>query len=192
MCSVSLFFHMKNRINLIPMTASELARGGAALTLAYSIGSSLFGDYVVASTEKGVSAVVFFDNDPAAALAEIQATWPRARIVPKKSPLHTKVRDHIKGTYKGMIAVHTKASPFQLKVWQSLLKIPYGICATYGTVASDIRRPKAQRAVGTAIGSNLVGYLIPCHRVVAASGAIGNYRWGTERKMAMIGHEADK
>ncbi|MCG8579588.1 MAG: methylated-DNA--[protein]-cysteine S-methyltransferase, partial [Bacteroidales bacterium] len=90
------------------------------------------------------------------------------------------------------IKLHLKGTAFQLKVWDALLKIPAGELATYGDIAHSIDKPSAQRAVGTAIGSNPVAYLIPCHRVIRASGAIGGYRWGIVRKKAMIAWEASR
>ncbi len=90
------------------------------------------------------------------------------------------------------IKLHLNATPFQLKVWDAILKIPQGRLTTYGTIAKQINAPKASRAVGTAIGSNPVAYLIPCHRVIQSSGTIGGYAWGNTRKTAMIGWEASQ
>jgi len=88
------------------------------------------------------------------------------------------------------IKLHLKGSSFQLKVWEGLLKIPMGNVTSYGTVARYIGKPNASRAVGTAIGSNPVAFLIPCHRVIKASGHLGGYMWGNTRKSAIIGWEA--
>ena len=88
------------------------------------------------------------------------------------------------------IKLHLKGTPFQLKVWQSLLKIPVGNISTYASIAENILSPKAARAVGTAIGANPVAFLIPCHRVIKSSGIIGEYHWGSNRKVAMLGWEA--
>ena len=90
------------------------------------------------------------------------------------------------------IKLHLNGTAFQLKVWESLLKIPKGGITTYGAIAQNIDTPKASRAVGTAIGNNPVAFLIPCHRVIQASGNIGGYRWGNTRKSAIIGWEAAK
>ena len=88
--------------------------------------------------------------------------------------------------------MHLKGSPFQLKVWEALLRIPEGHLSSYSNIAAAIEQPGAQRAVGSAIGSNPVGFIIPCHRVIKNVGGIGEYRWGKARKMAMIGWEAAK
>ena len=90
------------------------------------------------------------------------------------------------------IKLHLRGTEFQLKVWEALLKVPMGQLSTYGTIAEEIQSPKASRAVGTAIGSNPVAYLIPCHRDIQSSGLLGGYMWGATRKTAMIGWEAAK
>ena len=90
------------------------------------------------------------------------------------------------------IKLHLKGTDFQLKVWETLLKIPVGGLTTYGDIAAGINNPRACRAVGTAVGENPVAFLIPCHRVIRASGELGNYHWGEIRKSAMIGWEAAK
>ena len=90
------------------------------------------------------------------------------------------------------IKLHLKGTDFQLKVWETLLKIPVGGLTTYGDIAAGINNPRACRAVGTAVGENPVAFLIPCHRVIRASGELGNYHWGEIRKTAMIGWEAAK
>jgi len=87
------------------------------------------------------------------------------------------------------IRLHLKATPFQLKVWDALLKIPAGALATYGQIAANIQQPTASRAVGTAIGLNPVAFLIPCHRVIRAEGILGGYHWGLDRKAAILGWE---
>ena len=88
------------------------------------------------------------------------------------------------------IKLHLKGTDFQLKVWETLLKIPLGKLVTYGSIAKEIKSPKASRAVGSAIGDNPVAFLIPCHRVIQSTGAFGQYHWGSARKTAMIGWEA--
>ena len=90
------------------------------------------------------------------------------------------------------IKLHLKGTAFQLKVWEALLKIPMGQLSTYGNIAASIKNPNASRAVGTAIGSNPVAFLIPCHRVIQSTGTFGGYMWGPVRKTAMIGWEAAK
>jgi AraC family transcriptional regulator of adaptative response/methylated-DNA-[protein]-cysteine methyltransferase len=88
------------------------------------------------------------------------------------------------------IKLHLKGTPFQLKVWEALLNIPMASLTTYGQLAAGLSRPKASRAVGSAVGDNPVAFLIPCHRVIQSTGAIGQYHWGSDRKAAIIGWEA--
>ena len=90
------------------------------------------------------------------------------------------------------IKLHLKGTSFQIKVWETLLKIPVGSLSTYGNIAKQIQNPKAARAVGSAIGDNPVAFLIPCHRVIQSTGNFGQYHWGSNRKTAMIGWEAAK
>ena len=90
------------------------------------------------------------------------------------------------------IKLHLKGTEFQLKVWETLLKIPMGQVTTYGTIAKKINTPSGSRAVGTAVGDNPVAFLIPCHRIIQSTGAIGGYHWGSIRKSAIIGWEAAK
>ena len=90
------------------------------------------------------------------------------------------------------IKLHLKGTEFQLKVWETLLKIPMGQVTTYGTIAKQINTPSGSRAVGTAVGDNPVAFLIPCHRIIQSTGAIGGYHWGSIRKSAIIGWEAAK
>jgi len=88
------------------------------------------------------------------------------------------------------LALLVRGSNFQVKVWRALLELPFGSLATYGDIAGRIGAPGAARAVGTAVGANPIAWLIPCHRVIRESGALGGYRWGAERKTAMLGWEA--
>jgi AraC family transcriptional regulator of adaptative response/methylated-DNA-[protein]-cysteine methyltransferase len=88
------------------------------------------------------------------------------------------------------IKLHLKGTPFQLKVWETLLKIPTGNLTSYGEIAKNMETPNASRAVGTAIGANPIAFLIPCHRVIQTTGNFGGYRWGNTRKTAIIGWEA--
>lgn len=90
------------------------------------------------------------------------------------------------------IKLHLKGTNFQVKIWEALLKVPKGGLVTYGAIANHIEKPKASRAVGTAIGNNPVAFLIPCHRVIKSTGELGEYRWGATRKSVIVGWEATK
>jgi AraC family transcriptional regulator of adaptative response/methylated-DNA-[protein]-cysteine methyltransferase len=117
--------------------------------------------------------------------------FPKAELIQSENAMHNKVVQLFQANFQEneSIQLHLKGTPFQLKVWKALLEIPAGEVKTYGNLAEDIGHPKAYRAVGSAVGQNSVAFIIPCHRVIASTGVIGNYRWGSERKIAMFGRE---
>jgi AraC family transcriptional regulator, regulatory protein of adaptative response / methylated-DNA-[protein]-cysteine methyltransferase len=175
------------------MTPAEYKNGGKNLTINYSFAESLFGNILVASTEKGICYMAFTDNEPASFLA-MQQHFPNAHFkqmvdLVQQNALYIFTHDWTK---LNQIKLHLKGTDFQLKVWETLLKIPMGQLTTYGTIANTIEKPTASRAVGTAIGSNPVAFLIPCHRVIQSSGLLGGYRWGITRKTVLIGWEGTK
>lgn len=178
-------------INLEGMTPAEYKNGGKELLIQYSYASSFFGEFLVASTSKGICFLAF-ETASSDSLIELQQLFPKAQFVEKQTDFHLQAIQFFQRTWEHptSLHLHLKATPFQLKVWESLLKIPFGEVATYGAIASKINNPTAQRAVGTAIGSNPVAYLIPCHRVIQSSGQIGGYKWGPTRKSAILGWES--
>ena len=133
-----------------------------------------------------------FVADEHDALTTVQHKFPEANIVNASDELQQNALLIFKNDWSKIheIKLHLKASNFQLKVWEALLKIPSGRLASYGSIAQQVDNANASRAVGTAIGSNPVAFLIPCHRVIQATGVFGQYRWGSIRKQAMIGWEA--
>src|SRR4051812_9051461 len=178
-------------INIEGMTPGEYKNGGAELNINYSFAESPFGNILVASTAKGICHIAFADQDQEA-LSELVSKFPNAtyrQVVDliQQNAMFIFTHDWTK---LHEIKLHLKGSPFQLKVWETLLKIPMGKLTTYGAVAKQIQLPKASRAVGTAIGENPVAFLIPCHRIIQSTGAFGGYHWGSIRKTAMIGWEA--
>ena len=178
-------------VNIEGMTPGEYKNGGANLSINYSFAESPFGNILVASTAKGICHIAFAD-DSAEALQQLRNDFPNAKYQQildgmQQNALYIFSHDWSK---LHQIKLHLKGSDFQLKVWETLLKIPMGKLTTYGNIAQHIQRPKAARAVGTAIGDNPVAFLIPCHRVIQSSGLLGGYHWGTTRKTAMIGWEA--
>ena len=181
-------------VNIEGMTPGEYRNGGEALTIHYTIRQCRFGNYIVASTGKGICALAFFEEDAAATIQALKDSWPNARVQEGMDGHQQKVIDFFNAgsLAEGNIRLHLKASPFQLKVWQALLQIPLGHVSDYGSVAKGVSKPLAARAVGTAIGSNPVAYIIPCHRVIKRIGETGGYRWGPLRKKAMLGWEAGK
>jgi len=177
-------------MNIEGMTPGEYKNGGEALSINYNFVESLFGNIIIASTSKGICHLAFFE-DEAKAFQALQAKFPKAQY--QKMPDQLQQNALFIFTHKwekrNEIKLHLKGTDFQLKVWETLLKIPMGQLTTYGTIARHINRPKASRAVGTAIGSNPVAFLIPCHRVIQSSGVFGGYHWGSTRKKAIIGWE---
>lgn len=173
------------------MTPGEYKHGGQDLQINYSYFESPFGPLLVASTAKGICYIAFAD-DLEVAYAALAHHFPRARFTQMADLLQQNAMKIFTDDWESLskVKLHLKGTEFQLKVWEALLKVPKGGLSTYGTIAASIQQPSASRAVGTAIGSNPVAYLIPCHRVIQSTGVIGGYMWGTPRKSAIIGWEA--
>lgn len=180
-------------INIEGMSPAEYKNGGKNLKINYSFSESMFGNLIVASTEKGVCYIAF-ENDQLKALSDLKQKFLKADFIEMKDDLQKNALSIFNEDWGDLetIKLHLKGTDFQLKVWESLLRIPMGKLSTYGNLAKDIGNPKASRAVGTAIGSNPVAFLIPCHRVIKSSGRIGGYMWGSERKQLIIGWESAK
>jgi AraC family transcriptional regulator of adaptative response/methylated-DNA-[protein]-cysteine methyltransferase len=179
-------------ITIEGMTPGEYRNKGKNLWIRYRFAESLFGPLLVASTSKGICYLSFVENEKTAALKDLFATFENAYFIAEPDPWHQKALSVFKsnGQMPDHIKLHVKGTPFQIKVWEALLKIPMGDLTTYGNLAKRIEHTGASRAVGSAVGDNPVAFLIPCHRVIRQSGIIGQYRWGCPRKTAMIGWEA--
>ncbi|KAB1230652.1 bifunctional helix-turn-helix domain-containing protein/methylated-DNA--[protein]-cysteine S-methyltransferase [Chryseobacterium viscerum] len=175
------------------MSPAEYKNGGKSLSIYYSFSESPFGNILVASTEKGICYMAF-EDDKETALGELEKKFPNASFIEKQDALQKNALSIFDKdwTKLNIIKLHLKGTDFQLKVWESLLTIPMGKLSTYGSLAEKIGNPKASRAVGTAIGSNPVAFLIPCHRVIQSTGHLGGYRWGIERKQLMMGWEGSQ
>jgi AraC family transcriptional regulator, regulatory protein of adaptative response / methylated-DNA-[protein]-cysteine methyltransferase len=178
-------------IKIEGMTPGEFKNGGEKLFINYSYAETPFGNILVASTNKGICYMAFADEEKQA-LIDLQNHFPKARFkqmldIMQQNALYIFTHDWSK---LHQIKLHLKGTDFQLKVWETLLKIPMGQLSTYGNIAAQIKNPNASRAVGTAIGSNPVAFLIPCHRVIQSTGTFGGYMWGPTRKTAIIGWEA--
>ena len=174
------------------MTPGEFRNGGEGLEINYSFAESPFGKIIVASTHRGVCYMAFADNGPVDALRKLVSRFPNATFNQltdtfQQNALFIFTQDWSK---LDEIKLHLRGTPFQLRVWETLLKVPMGEVTTYSRLAADLNHPQASRAVGTAVGSNPVAFLIPCHRVIRASGIIGDYHWGSTRKAAMIAWES--
>jgi AraC family transcriptional regulator, regulatory protein of adaptative response / methylated-DNA-[protein]-cysteine methyltransferase len=180
-------------ISIEGMTPGEYKHGGEQLQINYSFAETPFGNIIVASTTKGICHLAFADDEKEA-LQQLQLQFPNAQFRQVVDTIQQNALFIFTQDWKDLskIKLHLKGTPFQIKVWEALLKIPMGDVSTYSGIANTINNPNASRAVGTAIGDNPVAFLIPCHRVIRSTGDFGQYHWGSIRKTAMIGWEAAK
>lgn len=182
-------------VNLEAMSPGEFKAGGAGLQVRYGIHDTLFGKALIATTTRGVCNLHFVDQTDVTAEQILRQSWPNAEIIHDATTtqsLHDLIFDSSIAKDQKPLTLLVKGTNFQIQVWRALLKVPPGGMTTYRTVAEMIDRPTATRAVGNAAGSNPIGYLIPCHRVIRESGELGGYRWGLERKTAILGWEASR
>ena len=181
-------------VTLHGVTPGELQSRGAGLRIGYGIHPTPFGDCLLATTPRGICALSFHNpTEIEAALIELRQRWAGASIEPDPTTTGTLVAQIFpKPPEQQPAPLHllVQGSNFQLRVWEALLRLPVGTATTYGDLAERIGAPRAARAVGSAVGQNPVAYLIPCHRVIRASGVLGEYRWGALRKQALLGWEA--
>lgn len=177
-------------VNIEGMTPTEYKNGGKNLEINYSFAESPFGNIIVASTQKGVCFMAFAE-DETIGFVDLKNKFPNASFTRKLDLAQQNALFIFQNDWSKLseIKLHLKGTDFQLKVWETLLKIPMGQLSTYSSIAEQIEKPNASRAVGTAIGSNPVAFLIPCHRVIQSSGIFGGYMWGNTRKTAIIGWE---
>lgn len=181
-------------VTLDVMTPDDYRDHGRNLHIRYGFGTSRFGDYIVASTERGICHLHFSD-DPDTALHDLRARWSNAHIESATDDHHRTAEAflHQDRENRPPVRLHVKGTPFQLKVWNALLRIPVGSLRSYSGLARNLGFGNtSSRAVGTANGSNSIGYIIPCHRVVTSDGGITGFRWGQTRKLALIGWEASR
>lgn len=178
------------------MSPGDYARGGAGMTIRHGTIPTPFGEALVMATDRGICGLAFTaDIGREAALADMRARWPRAdyrhdpaRVAPLGQTALSPGAGH--GAIEDAAPLHLIGAPFQIKVWEALLAIPPGHVTTYAEIARAIGHPAAMRAVGTAVGRNPIGWLIPCHRALRTSGGLGGYHWGLPVKRAMLAWEA--
>jgi len=177
-------------------TPAEYRSGGDGLVFEYGFADSVFGDCFVAGTDRGIAAISFADGDRAGVLEAFRVQWPKAQCIENGAFAERQVAkinqictDHTHKNPSPRFHVLVKGTPFQIKVWEALLRIPPGSVTSYQQLAQSVGNPKASRAVGSAVGKNPVSWLIPCHRVIRQEGVIGNYHWDPLRKTAMLGLE---
>lgn len=173
------------------MTPGEAKRRGLGVEMSYGYGMTPFGDAMLAWTKKGVCFLGFcHQHGRQQAWSQLTGQWPDAELLEHNEQANQKLEEIFNQAEHKQLKIWLRGSPFQLKVWEALLKIPAGTHGTYGQLASISGHPGASRATGSAIGRNPVSWLIPCHRIITSLGATGGYRWGTHIKQAMIGFEA--
>jgi len=173
-------------------TPAEYKSGGQDITIHYGYQETPLGRCVVGVSARGITGLVFATEGDDHALAEMQRRLPNASYEKDQSAISKVVEQIFNADIEGQakLSVLVSGTAFQLKVWEALLRVPVGGRVSYSDIATSIEQPGASRAVGTAIGSNPVAVLIPCHRVIRGDGMLGGYRWGSGRKLALLGIEA--
>lgn len=182
-------------VNLEAMSPGEFKTGGSGLQIVYGIHDTPFGKALIATTSRGICNLRFLDGiDEQNAEQMLRNLWSNAEVIGDRQitqPLCDTIFDRATLSRKP-IALLVKGTNFQVQVWRALLRVPFAGITTYQSIAETIGNPTAARAVGNAVGNNPIAYLIPCHRVIRASGELGGYRWGLERKTAILSWEASR
>ncbi|MBK7452468.1 MAG: methylated-DNA--[protein]-cysteine S-methyltransferase [Anaerolineales bacterium] len=183
-------------VNTEAVTPGEYKTRGAGLTIQYGFHHTPFGKCLIASTERGICNLSFFENSEGQALDNLVSTWNQAKMLEDhRATASLAARIFLAQPVAGdrqsdsPFKLYLRGTNFQIKVWEALLKIPTGTVTTYEHIAAQIGNPNAVRAVGTAVGHNPIAVLIPCHRVIRKSGEFGNYRYGAARKKALLARE---
>jgi AraC family transcriptional regulator of adaptative response/methylated-DNA-[protein]-cysteine methyltransferase len=181
------------------MTPGEFKVRGEGLQISYGFHDCPFGDALVMATERGVAGLAFVDEDKgqsrAEALADMTRRWPRATYVeaPWKTAAHARqIFETAARKQEQPVRLVLIGSDFDVRVWETLLKIPMGRAVSYADIARHLGQPNASRAVGSAVGRNPISFVVPCHRVLRGDGNLGGYHWGLTRKRALIGWETGR
>ena len=173
------------------VTPGEYKTHGDGIEVRWGVHPSPFGDCLLAQTDRGVCHLSFVDSDAASNLARLDHDWHRSRLVEDQgSTAHACRLIFDRGPHDQPLPLVLKGTNFQIKVWHALLRIPEGALSSYSDLAEHVSTRRATRAVASAVGANPISYLIPCHRVLRQSGALGGYAWGPTRKRVMLGWEA--
>jgi AraC family transcriptional regulator of adaptative response/methylated-DNA-[protein]-cysteine methyltransferase len=176
------------------MTPGSYKAQGLGLTISYGFHPSPFGIALVMVTDQGLAGVAFADEgEERNALADMMSRWPLAQYVENSAstaPYATRIFNPAAWSPKQPLRVVLIGTDFEIRVWETLLRIPMGKAATYSDIAAHLDKPRAARAVGAAVGKNPVSFVVPCHRVLGKSGTLCGYHWGLTRKRAILGWEA--
>lgn len=174
-------------VNFVGVTPNEYKKMGDNLHITYGFANTPFGKAMIANTSKGICALEFYDENADEVLLRLKQTWNKAEFIHDDIKAQMLINEIFLENKK--VNLFVKGTNFQINVWKALLNIPKGELSTYSDIAKIIDRPKAVRAVASAIGSNHIGFLIPCHRVISKTAAMGGYRWGIPRKRVLISYE---
>ena len=177
------------------MTPGAWKAGGAGLTLAYGFHASPFGHALLMATDLGLAGIAFADDEAEKpkALADMMRRWPNAVYVEdpaRTAPLARRIFDPDLWRPETPLRIVLIGTDFEVRVWRTLLKVPFARATTYGDIAAHLGKPNAARAVGAAVGRNPLSFVVPCHRVLGRDGALTGYHWGLTRKRAILGWEA--
>ncbi len=180
-------------VTLEAASPGEIKSGGERWTIVAGFSDSPFGRCLMAESPRGVCHISFVESGKEiVSLNELKSQWPRAQLK-RNDAFAEKLSDQIFKRQAGKQSIRLRAlvqgTPFQVKVWRALLQIRSGTLVSYGELAKFIKQPSAARGVGSAIGQNAIAYVIPCHRVIRETGVMGDYRWGSVRKRAMVAWE---
>ena len=178
-------------VNVESVTPNEYKTKGKGIHIQYGFHNTPFGNCFIANTNRGVCALEFVDENNDNVLNLFKEKWKNATITESNKDTGI-IIESVFGNNQESINTLLFGTEFQIKVWEALLKIPFGKLTSYSSIASLIENPKASRAVGSAIGKNNIAIIIPCHRVIQSLGGIGGYKWGEERKLSIIGYEKAK
>jgi len=173
------------------MTPGEIKSAGRGMAIGYGFAPSPFGEVLAAWTSRGICHFAFCVAGEAAMLAELAALWPHAALARDDGHARELLLQIFPQTpVRGAVHLVLRGTNFQIKVWEALIHTEFGRVVSYSQLARQVGMPKAKRTVGSAVAANTIGFLIPCHRVIRESGDVGQYRWGPERKLALLGWEA--
>ncbi|NVJ52086.1 MAG: methylated-DNA--[protein]-cysteine S-methyltransferase [Campylobacteraceae bacterium] len=179
-------------VNIIGVTPKEYKSLGENVEITYGFGNTPFGNALVAITKRGICYLGFYDDSSKEQVyTRFKEVWAKAELK-EDNKKADEVLNSIFIKKDKKFNLYVKGTNFQINVWKALINIPDGSIATYSDVAKYLNKPKSVRAVASAIGSNPIGFLIPCHRVLGKSGAMTGYRWGIERKKILVAYEALK
>lgn len=181
------------------MTPGDYKRRGEGLDIVYGFHPSPFGEALLLATERGIAGLAFVDEDQGQtrteALADMTQRWPAARFVEdagRTAPHARRIFDPTQWSAETPVRLVLIGTDFEVRVWETLLRIPMGRAVSYSDIARHLGKPSASRAVGSAVGRNPISFVVPCHRVLRGDGNLGGYHWGLTRKKALIGWETGR